>query len=60
MRQKNLLGISRNDNDIVKKLMMKYNPQLLDSAVGPEDGSHTQRYAHQPKELLNDHDEEKS
>ena len=30
---------SRNDNDIVKKLIMKYNPELLDSAVGPEQGN---------------------
>ena len=26
MHKKNLLGVSRNDKDIVKKLIMKYNP----------------------------------
>lgn len=30
---------TRNDYDIVKRLLMKYNPELLDSVVGPEDGS---------------------
>ena len=52
MLRKGGLEVSRNDNDIVRKLLLKHNPQLLDSAVGPEDGGRTQRYAHQQEELL--------